>query len=70
MSTGWTLEPDGHMRWIYDYRHPEYHTPRAVDLRERRAAALRACPGWMLEQAAINDEIRKASTTATDKETP
>lgn len=56
---GFSLEPDEHMRWIYDQRHPDYNSDRARDLRERRAAALRSCPRWLLEQAALNDEMRK-----------
>jgi len=70
MSTGFSLEPDEHMRWIYDQRHPEYYTPRAVDLRQLRAAALVECPRWMIEQAAISDEISKASIAEQVKETP
>ena len=50
-----TLEPDPHMRWIYDYTHPDYNSDMARDLRERRAAALRSCPRWMIQEARMND---------------
>lgn len=46
-----TLDPDEHMRWIYDPSHPDYNTDQARDLRARRDAALQAAPRWMLEEA-------------------
>ncbi len=54
-----TLEPDEHMRWIYDYTRPDYNSDQARYLRERRAAALRNCPLWMLEDARANSNLRK-----------
>lgn len=61
MITGrFSLEPDEHMRWIYDFRHPDYNSDRARNLRDRRAAALRSCPQWMLDDAALNDEMARA----------
>lgn len=50
-----SLKPDEHMRWIYDPSHPEYNSARAEDLRERRAAAMRNAPAWMIEEARLND---------------
>ena len=50
-----SLEPDADMRWIYDYTHRDYNTPRAEYLRKRRAAAIQSAPRWMLEEARIND---------------
>lgn len=55
---GFSLEPDEWMRWIYDSTHPEYNT-RGKDLRERRFMALHNAPRWMIEQAAMNDELKK-----------
>lgn len=52
-----SLEPDEHMRWIYDYTHPDYNTDRARDLRERRAVAMQNAPRWMIEEARMNDNI-------------
>lgn len=54
-----SLEPDEHMQWIYDPRHPDYHTDYARDLRERRANALSQVPQWMFWDAFRNDELRK-----------
>lgn len=54
-----SLEPDEHMRWIYDARHPDYHSDYAKSLRERRANALNQCPQWMFWDAWENDERRK-----------
>jgi len=54
-----SLEPDEHMRWIYDPRHPDYNTARAKDLRKRRAEALNQCPAWMFKEAALNDMQRE-----------
>lgn len=53
-----SLEPDPDMAWIYDPSHPDYHD-QGADLRERRAAALRVCPAWMLRDALLNDELRR-----------
>lgn len=59
--TGFSLQPDPHMRWIYDYTDRErYNSPEAQELRARRDAALRSCPAWMLEQAALNDALAEA----------
>lgn len=49
-----TLEPDPWMRWLYDHQDPRYLTDEAKYLRERRAAAIRSAPEWMLAQAAMN----------------
>jgi hypothetical protein len=54
-----SLEPDEHMRWIYDQTHPDYHTDYARDLRKRRDRALAACPRWMIEEARMNDILRQ-----------
>ena len=56
---GFSLEPDPWMRWIYDPSDPQYHSDEAKDLRDRRAAALRNAPRWMLEAAAWNDDERR-----------
>lgn len=56
-----SLEPDEDMKWIYDYRHPEYHSDRAKDLRNRRDSALRHAPQWMIEEARMNDILRKTT---------
>ena len=56
---GFSLKPDPWMAWIYDHTHPEY-MGRGKDLRERRDAALRSCPQWMLQQAAMNDDLDRA----------
>lgn len=53
-----SLDPDQNMRWIYDYTHPDYNSDRAKDLRERRAAAIRNAPEWMVREAQLNDAIR------------
>ena len=60
-KVGFSLEPDPWMRWIYDHRDPRYHSDEARDLRDRRAAALRSCPQWMLDSAALNDELLKTT---------
>ena len=54
-----SLEPDADMRWIYDYTHPDYNTPRAKDLRERRSRAIASAPEWMREEARLNDVLRE-----------
>jgi hypothetical protein len=53
--TKFSLEPDEHMRWIYDQTHPDYHTDYARDLRERRGRALAACPRGLIQEARMND---------------
>ena len=50
-----SLKPDPHMRWIYDPRYKD--DPQARDLRERRDAAIRSAPQWMLDEAHLNDEL-------------
>lgn len=57
-----SLEPDPHMRWIYDYTHPDYNSDRAKDLRARRDAAFRSAPRWMIREAEMNDNLRPNST--------
>lgn len=57
--TKFSLEPDEHMRWIYDARHPEYNTDYAKSLRERRSNALTQVPSWMFYDAFKNDERKK-----------
>ncbi len=42
-----SLEPDDHMKWIYDPRHPNYNSKHAEYLRERRARAISSAPRWM-----------------------
>lgn len=54
-----SLEPDDHMKWIYNPSHPNYNSDQAKDLRERRAAALRSCPEWVLLDAYLNDIMKK-----------
>jgi hypothetical protein len=54
-----SLEPDEHMRWIYDPQHPDYNSDHAKHLREARAHALSQCPDWMIWDAALNDLDRK-----------
>ena len=53
-----SLNPDPHIRWIYDYTHRDYSTAYAEDLRRRREAALRNAPRWMVEEARMNDNLR------------
>jgi len=60
-TLGFSLEPDPWMRWIYYVNDHRYHTDKARDLRDRRAAALRSCPQWALDSAALNDEMRKVA---------
>ena len=55
-----SLEPDPSMRWIYDTTHPAYNDPQTKDLRDRRAAAIRNAPEWMVREAEMNDNQRKA----------
>lgn len=62
-----SLEPDPHMRWIYDYTHPDYNSDRAKDLRARRDAAFRSAPQWMIEEARMNDNLRALSTSKESK---
>ena len=54
-----SLDPDLQLRWIYDSTHPDYNTPRAKDLRERRANAIRNAPEWMVREAQLNDALRR-----------
>lgn len=49
-----TLDPDEHMRWIYDPRHPDYNSPMAEHLRAMRSAAIASAPEWMRQMAAIS----------------
>ncbi len=58
-ESGFSLEPDESMRWIYDPSDPRYNSDEVRDLRDRRAYALRHAPRWMIEQAEINDFLRK-----------
>lgn len=55
-ETGFSLRPDPDTAWIYDYRHPHYDSEEAEDLRERRLAAMRQCPQWMIDMAVENDD--------------
>lgn len=50
-----SMHPDPWMRWIYDHRDPRYYEPETKELRDRRHAALRDCPSWMVEIAMEND---------------
>lgn len=54
-----SLEPDEHMRWIYDPAHPDYYSDMAEHLRKRRAEAIRNAPTWMVEEARLNDILKK-----------
>ena len=54
-----SLEPDEHMRWIYDYTHPDYNSDRAKDLRERRRVAMVNAPRWMVWEAELNDSLKE-----------
>jgi hypothetical protein len=54
-----SLEPDPHMRWIYENAHPDYNSDYAKDLRARRQAALNSAPQWMIEEARMNDLLKK-----------
>lgn len=56
-----SLEPDEHMRWIYDYTHPDYNSDMAKDLRERRMRAMQSAPQWMIEEARLNDILRSCA---------
>ncbi|MCR4303701.1 MAG: hypothetical protein NUV63_05670 [Gallionella sp.] len=42
-----SLEPDDHIEWIYDPRHPDYNSEHAEHLRERMARAISSAPRWM-----------------------
>ena len=53
-----SLEPDEHMKWIYDQKHPDYFSDKAQNLRELRALALRNAPKGMIDEARTNDLIR------------
>ena len=55
-----TLEPDEHMRWIYDPAHRDYNTDMARHLRNRRDAALASAPRWMIEEARNTDLLPRA----------
>lgn len=54
-----SLEPDEHMRWIYDSTHQNYDREYAEYLRARRAAAIRSAPRWMVDEALLNDTLRE-----------
>jgi hypothetical protein len=58
-----SLEPDEDMKWIYDQRHPDY-SDRVKDLRNRRDSAIRNAPRWMIEEARMNDVMRKMTPNA------
>jgi hypothetical protein len=53
-----SLQPDEHMRWIYDPNHTDYHTDKARDLRGRRQRALESMPASERDQASFNDAMR------------
>ena len=55
-----SLKLDPHMRWLYDYTHPDYRTPMAHYLRERRDSAIRNAPDWMVREAQLNDALLAA----------
>jgi hypothetical protein len=61
----WSLEPDEHMRWIYDTSHRDYHSPMAEDLREARRRALCQLPEWMKAVALSNDARRERERNKT-----
>lgn len=54
-----SLQPDDHMKWIYDSRDPRYNDSATKDLRERRFMALHNAPRWMIHMAEMNDLLRK-----------
>ena len=54
-----SLNPDPDMAWIYDHTHPDYNTPRAQDLRERRSRAIANAPEWMRREAQLNDLMKE-----------
>jgi hypothetical protein len=56
-----SLQPDPEMRWIYDYTHPDYNSPRAKSLRNARARAIANAPQWMKDEAYWNDSNLKVS---------
>jgi len=56
-----SLEPDPDMRWIYENNHPDYNSDEAKWLRECRARAIASAPQWMIEEARLNDLLRKLS---------
>lgn len=53
-----SLRLDPWNRWLYDYTHPDYHSDRAKDLRERHWRAYQNAPRWMIDEARLNDELR------------
>ena len=54
-----SMDPDEHMRWIYDSTHPNYDREHAEYLRARRAAAICSAPKWMVHEAMLNDILRE-----------
>jgi hypothetical protein len=54
-----SLKPDERLKWIYDPSHRDYNGDQAKDLRNRRAAAIASAPHWMIEEARLNDIMRK-----------
>lgn len=57
-----SLEPDECNRWIYDNNNPDYHSDLARSLRDRRDAALRSAPEWMIRVAELNDSMKRGRT--------
>ena len=60
----WSVLPDPHMRWIYDYNDPRYSDPATVQLRDRRWDALRALDPGMHDVGFQNDQRRRAEENA------
>ena len=59
-----SFQCDEHMKWIYDYTHPDYHSPQARDLRDRRSNALMNAPEWMRRSAVIDDVLAEEGAAA------
>lgn len=56
-----SLDPDDHMKWIYDQSRPDYHDPRVQSLRDARDRALRSAPEWMIKIAESNDNFKRTA---------
>ena len=57
--SGISMEPDEHMKWIYDYANPAYMSEEAIELRELRRRAIQSASRYMLEEAYINDQRKE-----------
>lgn len=61
-----SLKLDPHMRWLYDYTHPDYNSDRAKDLRARRDTACLNAPEWMIREAQLNDALAEGEASDID----